>query len=262
MRIRTIKPEFWTHPVLARLDDSARLAAVGVLNVADDEGYFYADPALIRAHLWAFAEDSATARRVLAELSRIDFIQVRQTETHGAIGVVVNFTKHQRVDKPRASKIKDIFDSVTIPGTVAERSTEEGNGTGNGMEGNGGVAGKAGDFALAPPINGKPKPLKITSPITLKGFFERCTEAHQEPIPEDDAVFQYATKAGIPHEFLHLGWKVFRAKYVNNAKRYTDWRQAFRNWVEAGGYGLWTVDVASNQYRLTGKGLQAQKAHK
>ena len=43
MRIRTLKPEFWSHPVISRQSDAAKLLAIGLLNYADDEGYFYAD---------------------------------------------------------------------------------------------------------------------------------------------------------------------------------------------------------------------------
>jgi hypothetical protein len=105
----------------------------------------------------------------------------------------------------------------------------------------------------------KSKTLDAT-PITMRAFFERCKAANEEPIPEGDAVFSYAAKAKIPHEFVALAWKVFRAKYIDNAKRYPDWRAAFKGYVEQAGYGLWTVSAASNQYELTGKGRQARKA--
>ncbi|HBS0572930.1 TPA: DnaT-like ssDNA-binding domain-containing protein, partial [Klebsiella pneumoniae] len=46
-RIRTIKPEFWTDEDMAEVSEPACLLAIGLLNYADDEGYFNANPKLI-----------------------------------------------------------------------------------------------------------------------------------------------------------------------------------------------------------------------
>jgi len=43
-----VKPEFWTHPVLGRQAPEVQLLALGLLNLADDEGYFLADSGLVR----------------------------------------------------------------------------------------------------------------------------------------------------------------------------------------------------------------------
>ena len=48
-RIRTIKPEFWQDEDLATLSEPALILAAGLLNHADDEGYFRAHPGLIKA---------------------------------------------------------------------------------------------------------------------------------------------------------------------------------------------------------------------
>lgn len=117
-----------------------------------------------------------------------------------------------------------------------------------------GVAG----FALQPE---KPKVKIVNGNVTMKTFFERCREAGESPVPETDPVFAYCDKAKIPQAFVALAWRVFRAKYLDSAKKYIDWRRAFRNYVEAGAYGLWTVDAASSAYVLTGKGRQAEMVH-
>ena len=130
MRIRTVKPEFWSHPVLSRQDDSVRMLAIALLNIADDEGYFLADPALIRSAVWPFDENSSKARRCLDTLSKLVWIELREHETHGAIGRIVNFTKHQRVDRPSDSKIKVYFDSANNRRGFGDRSSPE-QGTGN-----------------------------------------------------------------------------------------------------------------------------------
>ncbi|CAB5079704.1 hypothetical protein UFOVP141_24 [uncultured Caudovirales phage] len=143
-RIRTIKPEIWKHPVLSRIDDSARMAAVALLNFCDDEGYFLADPALVRSDIWPFDEDSSKARRVLTALSDVGWIEVRMHRTHGPIGVVVNFTKHQRIDRPSPSKIKDYFlddHSTNVRRGLDERSLlDQGSGIREGIREQGGGA--------------------------------------------------------------------------------------------------------------------------
>ena len=137
MRIRTIKLEVWTHPVLSRLTDEARLVAIGLLNVADDEGFFMASPALVRSALYPFDEDSTRIRRVLAALSRVGYIEVREHPEQGEIGCVINFKKHQRIDRPNQSKIKSYFDSTNDRRMIDDDSLlDQGReqGTGKGKE--------------------------------------------------------------------------------------------------------------------------------
>lgn len=133
-RIRTIKPEFWSHPILSKQPDSVRLCAIALLNLADDEGYFFASPQLVRGFVWPLDEDSTSARRALATLCEIGWIKVVEHKTHGPVGRVVNFTTHQRVDRANPSKIKTYFideDSTSARRTIDERSTQE-----QGREGN------------------------------------------------------------------------------------------------------------------------------
>lgn len=107
MRIRTIKPEFWTHEVLCtRCDDTARLLAIGLLNYADDEGYFLAAPSLVRASLRPFDDESTTTRRALETLQKVGWIRLGKDHEGRDIGIVVNFAKHQKIDRPKPSILK------------------------------------------------------------------------------------------------------------------------------------------------------------
>jgi hypothetical protein len=108
-RIRTVKPEFWRHPVLGRLQDDYQLLALSLLTMADDEGYFRAEPALIRGDVQPFREDLGNISRGLTELLRVGWIEVGNHPSQGAIGFIVNFTKHQRVHNPTPSKLKGYF---------------------------------------------------------------------------------------------------------------------------------------------------------
>jgi hypothetical protein len=108
-RIRTIKPEFWSHPVMGRLDDATRCVALALLNYADDHGFFLADPAAVRSFVRPFDEDSTIVRRALDTLSRIGWISVVEHPSHGAIGRIVNFCEHQAVDRSKPSKLAPYF---------------------------------------------------------------------------------------------------------------------------------------------------------
>lgn len=133
MRIRTIKPEFWHHPVMARLPDHVQLIALGLLNAADDEGYFRADPNLVRADIAPFTEDSLRIHGALTTLSKVGWIQLCEHPEQGPIGRVVNFKAHQAINRPTPSKIKAYWlteSSLSPHGVLTEPSLLE-QGTGN-----------------------------------------------------------------------------------------------------------------------------------
>lgn len=107
-RIRTIKPEFWTDEDIAGLSEPAMLLAIGLLNYSDDEGWFNANYLLIKAAVFPLREPSKTIPRMIQELSGIDYISIYPGPDGKQFGQVLNFSKHQRVDKPRPSEIKKL----------------------------------------------------------------------------------------------------------------------------------------------------------
>jgi hypothetical protein len=125
MRIRTVKPEFWSHPVMAKLDDSTRLLAIGLLNYSDDEGYFYAQENLVRSALRPFDDESTIIRASLKTLSKIGYIELVETDSHGVLGVVKNFTSHQRVDRPKKSHIKELYNSTNNRRIIDDESPND-----------------------------------------------------------------------------------------------------------------------------------------
>jgi hypothetical protein len=131
MRIRTIKPEFWSHPVMGRLPEPTQLLALAILSHADDFGYFLADPSIVRGACQPFREDLASIREDLARLSEAGWIEVSEHPEQGKIGRVVNWERHQRVDHPSASKLAGYFNRETL----AKPSRETRAGTGNREQG-------------------------------------------------------------------------------------------------------------------------------
>lgn len=105
-RIRTIKPEFWTDEDMAEVSEAACLLAIGLLNYADDEGFFNANPKLIKAAVFPIREPSVTIPVMLRELSNHGYLSMFSTSDNRHFGLIQNFAKHQVVNKPRPSKIK------------------------------------------------------------------------------------------------------------------------------------------------------------
>jgi hypothetical protein len=51
-RIRTIKPSFWGSPTVAKLSRDARLLAVGLISMADDDGRFLCSTAAVNGYVF------------------------------------------------------------------------------------------------------------------------------------------------------------------------------------------------------------------
>lgn len=127
-RIRTIKPEFWQNEELASLSEHARLLAIALLNHADDDGYFLANVALVRSACFPFEDDSSNVRRSIDELSSVGYIVVREA-LGKAIGRVVKFKDHQRIDRPQKSKLVEQFEQFLPQNAeqklIADNSTND-----------------------------------------------------------------------------------------------------------------------------------------
>ncbi|MDC7805553.1 hypothetical protein PQS31_01740 [Luteimonas sp BLCC-B24] len=143
-RIRTIKPEFWKHEDLSALPEITHMLAAALLNHADDEGYFNANPALVRAECLPLREPSVSTQDSLRMLAEIGFIQIGQGEDGKRYGRVVKFDEHQRVNRPTPSKIKAMhivwegsmpthtqLSEASPPERNREQGREEEQGTGN-----------------------------------------------------------------------------------------------------------------------------------
>lgn len=107
-RIRTIKPEFWTDEDLSEVSEAACLLAIGLLNYADDEGYFNANPKLIKATVFPIREQSGSITVLMHELSSVGYISLFSGHDGKIYGLVNNFAKHQVINKAKKSVIKDL----------------------------------------------------------------------------------------------------------------------------------------------------------
>jgi len=136
-RIRTIKPEFWQDEDLACVSESACLLAIGLLNHSDDEGYFRANPALVKAAVFPFRDHSLNIHGMFSELSNIGYLELFEGSDGKQYGYITGFTKHQKVNRGKDSKIKPLRQftetSVTNHGSITPGKEQ---GTGKGKENN------------------------------------------------------------------------------------------------------------------------------
>jgi len=147
-RIRTVKPEFFSSEDLSSLPESTHLLAAGLLCYADDDGYFNANPGLIKATIFPLREPSVSVPEMLLQLARIDYVLLGKGSDGKSYGRITTFARHQRVSHPTPSKIRGMaiewdYSLNThrglIEGSVNSQDifVPEGKGKEQGMEGKG-----------------------------------------------------------------------------------------------------------------------------
>lgn len=139
MRIRTIKPEFWQSEDLATVSDKAKLLAIGLLNISDDEGYLKAHPAVIKSQIFPFSDNSVNIQGLLIELSNANYLTLLEGDDSKQYVFIKNFTKHQKVNRPTPSKISGSVEFTELSVSNHEQLTigKERKGKEQGKERNG-----------------------------------------------------------------------------------------------------------------------------
>ena len=107
-RIRTVKPEFWEDELLGVMPRDARLLFIATFNMADDEGILRWTPAYIKAQAFMYDDDLSIGNvgKLMQCLTDAGLVfpyiggVARQQ-----MAVVVNFRKHQRINRPQKSKL-------------------------------------------------------------------------------------------------------------------------------------------------------------
>ncbi len=109
-------------------------------------------------------------------------------------------------------------------------------------------------------ISEKPKAKRTakSEKLSFTSFIEACRALGEQAIPADDPVFDYASRVGIPDEFVALAWGWFKRRYADKTQTgVRGWRQAFRNAVE-GSWPRYWYPSDDGSWQLTTAGKQAQ----
>jgi hypothetical protein len=139
-RIRTIKPVFWTHEILSALPEPTHMLAAQLINYADDEGYFNANPGLVKAECCPLREPSVSIQSSLNSLAKIGYVRFGAGPDGRKYGQIISFEQHQVINRPTPSKIRDLDikwdESLTPHAQLSEGSSPEGNGREGNRKGN------------------------------------------------------------------------------------------------------------------------------
>src|SRR5687768_9403740 len=122
-RIRTIKPEFPQSETTGRLSRESRLLFIQLWTVADDSGRARAASRMLASLLYPYDDDAPTLiEGWLEDLERENCIR-RYVVDGSHYLEIINWQKHQRIEKPSASRLPKFEEgSPTIPGNVGESS--------------------------------------------------------------------------------------------------------------------------------------------
>ena len=109
-RIRTIKPDFWEDDVIGLLSRDARLLFIATWNLADDEGRLRWSAPYLKASAFMYDDDidNAVVERLMTELEGLELVRpYRAGKAQQPFATVTNFARHQKINRPSASKLPD-----------------------------------------------------------------------------------------------------------------------------------------------------------
>jgi hypothetical protein len=98
MRIRTIKPAFWSDEKTGTLSLPSALLFIAMLNFADDKGRLRGVPALLRAQAFPYRPE-INIEAALNELLSVGLVQAYKAGGQSYLQIK-NFLKHQKVSRP------------------------------------------------------------------------------------------------------------------------------------------------------------------
>ena len=124
VRIRCIKPEFWISESVGRISREARLLFVGLWSFADDSGRGRGAFPAVSGALFPYDVDALSRLPGwFAELEVEGMVFRYKAEDGNTYYQIPNWLKHQRIEKPSASKIPEFSDSSqTITRLLPEAS--------------------------------------------------------------------------------------------------------------------------------------------
>jgi len=100
-RIRTIKPEFWGDEKLAPMAPIDRLVFLGLISMSDDAGRLIDSVRAIDGFVFPLTDD--TSADSLLRLQDMGRIERGETSSGQRVIQLVNWKKHQKIDKPNFS---------------------------------------------------------------------------------------------------------------------------------------------------------------
>jgi hypothetical protein len=169
MRIRSIRPEFWTSEDIAALSWEHRLIFIGLWSYVDDNGVGRDVPKLIMADLFPLEDDTHGALMQVA--GALKSLETRGLITRYKVGGkpylhITTWERHQKINRPSADRypLPTCDDAVThTPLTEPSVSPQAENTVGEGEKGRRGE-GEKGSNTSGTSSDDAPKPTAIAIP--------------------------------------------------------------------------------------------------
>jgi hypothetical protein len=118
MRIRTIKPDFWTDEKVVELTPWARLLFIGLWNLSDDHGRLIYSPKKIKLQI--FPADSLEVGDLFRELTDQGLVLIYKNGDATEYLQVKNFAEHQKIDKRSPSKFPEPHPTAPTPAELPQ----------------------------------------------------------------------------------------------------------------------------------------------
>lgn len=219
-RIRSIKPDFWDDEKIGSLSRDARLLFIGLWNHADDEGRMRANARYVKSKVFPYDDDVDTGG-LLAEIACLRLIRLYKIGGQEYLWIV-NFKKHQRIDKPQPSALPECPAeySDSIPGPFEEHS-ENGtawSGEGEGMEGE--EDGEVGRVTAPHPLKGP-----CHSWENVRTYFTEGLGRPEEAQPFFDAMESRGWKTFGKNPVPVADYHAEARKWIRNADRFASERE-------------------------------------
>ncbi|MDR7942216.1 DnaT-like ssDNA-binding domain-containing protein [Enterobacter soli] len=121
-RIRTVKPEFWTDEKVVECSIPARLLFIGLFNFANDLGCLERSPKRFKMQI--LPADSIDCEPLIRELITQGLL-IEYSVNGGDYLCIKGFSKHQKINRPSATKIP-LPPEFTEPAVKSEGEITEG----------------------------------------------------------------------------------------------------------------------------------------
>lgn len=215
MRIRTIKPEFFTHEGLFEIEIETgfpmRIAFAGLWCAADRRGRFKWEPRRLGVQILPY--DQVDFSRVLDALTTRGFVRKYKSST-GVFGVIPSFEIHQVINnREKESDIPEPLEYIDCDACLTRESrvSHAGKAEGKGREGN--MEGKGRDLLSADGREESYPPIVETLWSIFPPQSRNRSSKHKlydalkktRPIPLDGTIIESAHKWSTCHEWTKDG---------------------------------------------------------
>ncbi|MCR4340797.1 MAG: hypothetical protein NUW01_13025 [Gemmatimonadaceae bacterium] len=126
-RQRFIWPTIWSDPVFGRLKPDEQVFFIGLFSIADDDGRLLADPAHLRAQIFAYKDYSLKKVKAIRDAVVREVSSAHLYSAHGQEYIaLLKWRRYQKPKYPKASVIPPPFlqDSGNPGGTLEESSAK------------------------------------------------------------------------------------------------------------------------------------------